>query len=161
MSTGPENTFISSVHKYLPPDLYRMKNHNQYNGGIADCWYSGSEGDLWVEYKFIKVPVRDSTLIDLTTGGNPALSYLQQEWLRARCVEGRNVGVIIGSKDGGVWCPGESWSAPLTARQFRDTLKTRRGLAEMITVTTCAKNTSRGISTKADLSYHRRLTPPK
>ena len=132
MSRGPENTFIGSVHKHLPPELYRMKNHNQYNGGIADCWYSGSEGDLWVEYKFIKVPTRDDTVINLITGKNPDISFLQQDWLRSRYGEGRNVGVIIGSKDGGVWCPGDSWDAPFTARQFRLALKTRRELAELI-----------------------------
>ena len=54
MSQGPENAFIASIHRHLPsPEtLYRMKNHNEYNGGIADCWYSGKR-DLWIEYKFI------------------------------------------------------------------------------------------------------------
>ena len=139
MSTGPENTFIGSVHKYLPPDLYRMKNHNQYNGGIADCWYSGLEGDLWVEYKFIKVPTRSGTLISLTAGKNPAISALQQEWLRGRHAEGRNIGVIVGSKEGGMWLPGTTWELPFSAQQFRDALKTRRELAEAITVTTRGK----------------------
>lgn len=132
MSKGPENTFIGSIHKHLPPELYRMKNHNQYNGGIADCWYSGREGDLWVEYKFIKVPARDDTVINLVTGKTPDISYLQQEWLGARYAEGRNVGVIIGSKDGGVWCPGLTWETPFTARQYRHALKSRRELAELI-----------------------------
>lgn len=136
MSRGPENTFIGSVHKHLPSELYRMKNHNEYNGGIADCWYSGPRGDLWVEYKFIKVPVRDDTVINLTTGKNPAISFLQQEWLRQRHGEGRVVGVIIGSKDGGVWCPGDSWDVPFSARQFRSALKTRRELAELISTMT-------------------------
>ena len=136
MSKGPENTFIGSVHKHLPPELYRMKNHNQYNGGIADCWYSGLEGDLWVEYKFIKIPARDDTVINLVTGKNPEISYLQQEWLRARYAEGRNVGVIIGSKEGGAWCPGLSWETPFTAGQYRRALKNRRELAELIVQTT-------------------------
>lgn len=132
MSKGPENTFIASVHRHLPVDLYRMKNHNQYNGGIADVWYSGKKADLWIEYKFITVPVRDETLIDLTGGRAPILSALQQKWLEDRFAEGRNVGVLVGSKFGGVWLPGINWKLPLTAAEFRASLITRAELAQMI-----------------------------
>ena len=131
MSRGPENNFISSVHKHLPAGLYRMKNHNQYNGGIADVWYSGVR-DLWVEYKFIAVPKRPETRIDLLTGKNPAISYLQQEWLRSRHGEGRSVGVIVGSKDGGIWLPGVAWDQTYTAADFLKHLKSRKELADEI-----------------------------
>lgn len=131
MSRGPENTFISSVHKHLPAGLYRMKNHNQYNGGIADVWYSGVR-DLWVEYKFIAVPKRPETRIDLLTGKNPAISYLQQEWLRSRHGEGRSVGVIVGSKDGGIWLPGVTWDQTYTTADFLKHLKSRKELADEI-----------------------------
>lgn len=131
MSKGPENTFISSVHKHLPAGLYRMKNHNAYVGGIADVWYSGAS-DLWVEYKFIVVPKRPDTAIDLLTGKNPAISYLQQEWLRSRHGEGRSVGVIVGSKDGGVWLPGTSWDQPFATKDFLRHLMSRKELADTI-----------------------------
>lgn len=131
MSQGPENTFIGSVHKHLPAGIYRMKNHNQYNGGIADVWYSGVR-DLWVEYKFIVVPKRPDTVIDLITGKNPAISYLQQEWLRSRHGEGRSVGVIVGSKDGGVWFPGLTWDATYPTKKFLSLLQTRKDLAGTI-----------------------------
>ncbi len=131
MSRGPENNFISSVHKHLPAGLYRMKNHNQYNGGIADVWYSGVR-DLWIEYKFIAVPKRPETRIDLLTGKNPAISYLQQEWLRSRHGEGRSVGVIVGSKDGGIWLPGVAWDQTYTAADFLKHLKSRKELADEI-----------------------------
>lgn len=131
MSKGPENTFIGSVHKHLPAGLYHMKNHNQYIGGIADVWYSGVR-DLWVEYKFIVVPKRPDTVIDLITGKNPAISYLQQEWLRSRHEEGRSVGVIVGSKDGGVWFPGLTWDATYPAKKFLSLLQTRKDLAGTI-----------------------------
>lgn len=131
MSKGPENTFIGSVHKHLPTKLYHIKNHNQYNGGIADVWYSGVR-DLWVEYKFIVVPKRPDTVIDLLTGKNPAISYLQQEWLRSRHGEGRSVGVIVGSKDGGVWFPGLAWDRTYTADEFRKRLQSRKDLADVI-----------------------------
>ncbi|PTT35457.1 hypothetical protein DBR23_23415 [Acidovorax sp. HMWF018] len=108
-----------------------MKNHNQYNGGIADVWYSGVR-DLWVEYKFIVVPKRPDTVIDLLTGKAPAISYLQQEWLRSRHGEGRSVGVVVGSKDGGVWFPGLAWDQPLTAADFLKKLQSRKELADVI-----------------------------
>lgn len=131
MSKGPENTFIGSVHKHLPTKLYHMKNHNQYNGGIADVWYSGVR-DLWIEYKFIVVPKRPDTVIDLLTGKAPAISYLQQEWLRSRHGEGRSVGVIVGSKNGGVWFPGLAWDQPFTTADFLKKLQSRKELADVI-----------------------------
>lgn len=128
MAKGPENTFIASVHRHLPDELYRMKNHNQYNGGIADVWYSGPKGDLWVEYKFITVPKRDNTLIDF------GLSELQKEWLGARYREGRYVAVIVGSKEGGVLCTTPpTWTTKCTAAAFRELLVSRKQLADFIT----------------------------
>lgn len=131
MSRGPENTFIAAVHRHLPVSLYRMKNHNEYNGGIADCWYS-SRSDAWIEYKFIKVPVRDGTVIDLIGGKDPSISYLQQNWLLERHREGRTIGVIVGSEKGGVWFPGDSWNTTYTAKFFREHLQTRKDLALVI-----------------------------
>lgn len=128
----PESTFITSIHRRLPVDLYRIKNNNTYNAGQADVWYSGPGGDPWIEYKFITVPVRDGTVIDLVGGKAPELSHLQQDWLRSRHVEGRTVGVIVGSKDGGVWFPGTSWDQTYTAADFRSWLLSRDALANII-----------------------------
>ena len=73
MSRKPETTFIASVHKHLPKDLYRLKNNNPFAGGIADVWYSGMKADLWVEYKFVaRVP---------KTGLAADLGELQKVWL--------------------------------------------------------------------------------
>lgn len=132
MAAKPETTFIASVHKHLPPTLYRVKNNNAYTAGIADVWYSGKGRDLWVEYKFIEVPKRPDTTIDLVSGKSPEISALQQEWLRARHEEGRNVGVVIGSKDGGIWLPGLAWSQTFQAKDFLAHLRTRKELAEEI-----------------------------
>ena len=100
MSSGPENRFIQAIHRLLPARVYRMKNHNPYVGGVADCWYSGTAGDLWVEYKLLELPKKPTTIVDLCGGSSPALSALQQEWLRNRHHEGRSVGVIIGTYTG-------------------------------------------------------------
>lgn len=131
MSRGPENTFISSVHRHLPVNLYSMKNHNQFNGGIADCWYSGKSADLWVEYKFIDVPKRADTMIDLC---NPKLlSALQQEWLESRYREGRNIAVIVGSKNGGVIFQNTDWMEPISSADFVSLLNARKSIADWIT----------------------------
>jgi hypothetical protein len=117
--SGPENTWIVGMHKHLPDHLYRMKNHNQYNSGIADVWYSGSCRDLWVEYKFVEVPKRDDTIVV------PGLSRLQAAWLASRASEGRNVAVIVGCKEGGVILHSSQWEG-LPAKTFRESILTRK-----------------------------------
>lgn len=139
MSSKPENTFITSVHKHLPESLYRQKNHNQYNGGIADVWYSGAS-DLWIEYKFLVLPKRGTTIIDLINGKDPSISYLQQKWLKDRHAEGRSVGVIVGCKEGGVWFPGVSWDTTYTTEWFRERILPRKALADLISETLSAQN---------------------
>lgn len=121
----PEGSFITGVHRYV--QSYCMKNHNEYVGGVADCWYSGKKRDLWAEYKFIVVPKRDSTMIV------PELSPLQLQWLTNRQEEGRHIKVIIGCKDGGVVLdhPME-WATGLTAKVFRERILTRPQLAAHI-----------------------------
>lgn len=128
MAAKPESAFIHSVHKYLPTDVYRMKNFNQYNGGIADCWYSGPGGDLWVEFKYVVLPARPKTSIDLTK----MLSALQVQWLGDRYVEGRNIAVVVGCKEGGVWFDRRMWEAPITAEAFRAAVVSRKEIAQQI-----------------------------
>lgn len=144
MSAHPENTFIAAVHRHLLHDLYRQKNHNQYIGGIADVWYSGVN-DLWIEYKFVSVPKRDDTTIDLINSKgkkDSAISSLQQEWLKGRHAEGRQVGVIVGCKEGGVWFPGVSWNCTYTAQWFRSQLLSRKELADLIVRLTSGRKIS-------------------
>jgi hypothetical protein len=133
MTTKPENTFIASVHRHLPPadKFYRMKNNNEYTSGVADVWYSGAL-DLWVEYKFLVLPKRDSTVIDLAGGRDPAVTDLQQAWLRGRHNEGRRVGVIVGCPTGGVWFPGLTYVTAHTVKDFKARMQSRMHLAESI-----------------------------
>jgi hypothetical protein len=132
VSAKPETTFIGGVHKRLPEAVYRMKNNNPFLGGLPDCWYSGSKDDLWIEYKFFALPKRDDTLVDLVSGKNPHLSKLQQEWLKARACEGRNVGVIVGTPEGGAWFPNLAWDCAYTARSYRASLRSKQALADLI-----------------------------
>lgn len=127
----PENAFIASVHAHLPPpsQLYRMKNHSIYTAGVADSWYSGKgtgSCDLWVEWKFVSVPARDSTPVKL------GLSALQTDWLHERYHEGRNVWVVAGSKDGGVIFRELDWEEHVTAGEFRRCLLKRKDIAAQI-----------------------------
>lgn len=119
MASGPETRFIASIHKLLPPvdEFYRMKNHNEYNAGIADCWYSGKR-DLWVEYKWVDLPARASTIIDITAGKKPSLSKLQAEWIEQRRSEGRNVWIVIGSSVGGLMFTHNMEPYPIRADDF-------------------------------------------
>lgn len=129
MSSGPENRFIASIHRLLPSGVYAMKNHNPYNAGIADCWYSTVGGDLWVEYKYLELPKRPDTLVDLCSGKNPPITRLQQEWLKARDQEGRSVCVVIGTADGGIWLPGVSWNTPRRADIMRGLIQSKKSIA--------------------------------
>lgn len=123
----PENTFIASIRKHLPKDLYVLKNNNQFHAGVPDLWISGKSADLWIEAKYIILPKRPDTLIKID------LSELQKNWLRSRFDEGRNVAVIVGSPKGGVYLEGVSWDYTHTAESFLSLLKTRQELAKRIT----------------------------
>ena len=104
-----------------------MKNHNQYNAGIPDVWYSGLERDLWVEYKFIALPKRNDTIITI------GLSALQVIWITKRREEGRNVGIIVGCAAGGVGFDGITDSKlPITTADFKNHIKSRVELANEI-----------------------------
>lgn len=124
MSSKPETTFIRGVHKYLPPQLHFEKMNNPYRSGTADCWYSGVQGDLWVEYKFLpKLAVRVDNKIDL--------SELQYLWLEGRHREGRNVAVIVGCPDGGIVLR-SPFPREITTPKFQSLLMSRKQLAEWI-----------------------------
>ncbi len=126
MSQGPETTFIKSVHRHLPKSLYVIKNHNVFNSGQPDVWYSGNAADLWLEYKFTVIPKRPDTQVTIN------LSELQKNWLRSRHAEGRDVGVVVGCKEGGAYFEGVSWDMPISADYFRKVVSSRAALASVI-----------------------------
>lgn len=134
MSSGPETRFIASVHRHLPPvtEFHREKMANPYRGGTADSWYSGDKGDLWIEWKWIELPKRDTTEIDLTAGAKPMLSMLQQDWIKNRLAEGRRVWVVVGFKEGCMIFKDTNWSIPYTAKQYRLRSWSREETADQI-----------------------------
>lgn len=98
----PENRFIQTIHRKLRPvkkqvPFYFAKLQVAGNNGFPDCWYSGTLGDLWAEYKWVSdrdFPVRDTSSITV------ALSANQRNWLNGRHKEGRQVCCIVGSPKG-------------------------------------------------------------
>lgn len=132
MSQKPETKYIARVHRELPPDVYWMKNNNDYTGGIPDVWYS-SKTDLWAEYKFVaRRPVRAAI--------NPLklLSPLQADWLKGRYNEGRKVAVIIGCPEGGLVLTDLKWEMPLSAQAFTERLISNKEVANWILEATSA-----------------------
>lgn len=131
MATKPETTFYTSVHRHLPPEneLHREKMHNPFAGGTWDFWFSGKL-DLWVEYKFVMLPKRDDTMVDIT------LSALQVQWGARRFTEGRHLAVIIGCKEGGIILRNREWEVPLSCAEFRSCIYTRVQLAEWLVAIT-------------------------
>lgn len=128
MARKLENSFIAGVHKHISPEIHCEKMANPYRGGTADVWYDGNQ-DHWVEYKFIVIPKRTETLIDITS----LLSTLQQRWLTARYNNGRKVAVVVGSEKGGVVFEGISWQQPIDAKTFQHNMQTRKEIADWIT----------------------------
>lgn len=89
-----EHGYVQSVHRALPPVVYRWKIADRYTAGVPDAWYSGPVGDVWVEWKYLpRTPTRMFK--------NP-LTPLQRRWLAARRAEGRKVAAIIGTPKGAV-----------------------------------------------------------
>lgn len=128
MARKPENTFYESVHRHFASKEvpHREKMNNPYNSGTADVWYSGKGGDAWIEYKFVVVPKRATTMIV------PDLSALQLRWLKGRHDEGRNVHVLVGCADGGVWFQRNEWESGITQADFLSRLQTRKQIANVI-----------------------------
>lgn len=134
MSAKPESQFIASVHRHLPPEheFHREKMANPYRAGTGDSWYSGTRADLWVEWKFIVLPKRPDTMIDLVGGKSPMLSVLQQEWITRRRAEGRNVWIGVGCKEGGVLLRDSTWPMAMPSKLFKLNLLTRPQIAASI-----------------------------
>ena len=121
MSQKPETKFINKVDRHIP-EVYAEKTNNPFRGGIADKWYSGDRGDLWVEYKYLpRIPMTKRIL--------PDLSPRQQLWLAERHTEGRNVAVVVGCPQGGVIYRNLEWMSPLSAAEFRLRLQDCRDIA--------------------------------
>lgn len=125
-----EPEYTRSIARLLSRDVYALKVHTSYTNGVADSWYSGSRGDLWVEWKYLKRLPRS---LDLCSGKQPILSQLQQDWLTCRHNEGRHVAVIVGIAQGGVIFPGLLWKRVIEGSDFLSFLRSKKQIADWIT----------------------------
>ncbi len=129
-----EHSYIRSIHRKLKiiPGLDIWKIRADGTNGVADCWYSGVAGNIWVEYKYVKtLPKRGSTIID-PTNTNKYLSKLQQEWLRKKHEHNISTAVILGCSLGGVILKGLEWQTPLLTEDFRQKIISNKAIASFI-----------------------------
>jgi hypothetical protein len=129
MSSTPETAFIARVHKHFVTgeEPHKEKMHNTYRGGTFDTWYSGINGDLWVEYKWLNKQPERGVFV-------PRLTPLQLRWGLDRAGEGRNVAVIVGLPSGGIVLLNPvHWRGGIHARTAYEYFRTAKEIAEWIT----------------------------
>ena len=113
----------------LPMGVYPLKLSLPYTAGVADSWYDGVFGDLWVEWKYYATLPK---VINLVSGKKPKLSKLQQDWLLERVQRGRNVAVIVASRWGGVIMRYPTWTLPMPRQTFLEQAASKHELAQRI-----------------------------
>lgn len=86
-----EHSYIKSIHNKLPSSIYKWKINDNFQGGVADAYYSGPAGDLWIEYKYLSRPPKRADTVIKT-----CLTDQQLYWLKSRQSEGRNVALVVG-----------------------------------------------------------------
>lgn len=130
-----EHGFIRSIHKKVPSSIYIWKINDNYAGGVADAYYSGNGGDLWIEYKYLKaLPAKDTTLVRF------GLSAQQKLWLSNRYKEGRKIVVVVGSPDGTVLLDlPEDWNRDMPKQEFISRAFDKQKIVSYITENTTRK----------------------
>lgn len=97
-----EHGYVRAINSRISKSVYQLKINLRFRRDVADSYYSGPGGDLWVEYKWLaKTPVNYFT---------PDLRPGQRRWLNDRYSEGRCVAVIVGTPDGGMILTNGAWN---------------------------------------------------
>ena len=109
-----EHGFIKAVHRHLSPEVYRWKIHDTYTGGVPDAFYMGPAGSLWVEYKYVKLPKRNTTIVSF------GLSILQVSWLTRAQKYGQLVAVIVGFEQSAVVVTDPQFFKSKTKRELQE-----------------------------------------
>lgn len=117
MAQKPEAKYKAKVHKHLPEYVYHQGMYTPFSAGTPDHWYSGIEGDLWVEYKWSNSMSQRLRLCNPEVK-YPMLTHKQQSWLRNRYNEGRNVAVVFACPEGSFIFVALSWEQPLEKEVF-------------------------------------------
>jgi hypothetical protein len=109
-----EHGFIKAVHRHLSPEVYRWKIHDTYTGGVPDAFYMGPAGSLWVEYKYVTLPKRSTTVVTF------GLSQLQIAWLTKAQMCGQLAVVIVGYERSAVVVTDPQLFKGMTKTQLQD-----------------------------------------
>lgn len=134
----PETRFYTNINRLLPPKsvLHRQKIDGSTDNGTPDFWYSGSENDLWVEYKWIERKKKPIAIPHLLTS-------LQFDWIQRRYKEGRNVAVIVGTPEGGQIFVNGTWDGEYPVQSF---VLSNKQIAEYIAEFCVSNDLSKGVS---------------
>ena len=136
-----EHGFIKAVHRHLSPEVYRWKIHDTYTGGVPDAFYMGPAGSLWVEYKYVKLPKRDTTTVTF------GLSMLQISWLTRAQSYGQLVAVIVGFERSAVVVTDPQYFGGLTKRQLHEEALSFQQTAGWIESHVASRGYKRGTTT--------------
>lgn len=120
-----EHGFVRSVHRQLSPDVFVWKINDKYAGGVPDAFYAGPARCLFVEYKYVKLPKRDTTLV------KTSLSEQQKLWLDRMLGMDKQVALVIGSVLGSIIID-KNWDHPIPTGLFRQHAMSTQAVAQWI-----------------------------
>lgn len=122
-----EHSFIKSVHRRLPPEIFKWKIHDTYTGGVPDVMYGGPSGILFAEYKYVpKLPIKDTTLIKTT------LAPLQIAWLERMHTCQQRAIVVIGVENKHAIILAKDFTANITKEYYTEHKVTINDLCSFI-----------------------------
>ena len=107
-----EHGFVRSVHRQLSPDVFVWKINDKYAGGVPDAFYAGPARCLFVEFKYVTLPKKETSLVRTN------LSEQQKLWLNRMLAMDKNVAVVIGSDSGGLILSSGAWNSQVTKTTF-------------------------------------------
>lgn len=113
MSRKPETTAANRVNTRVK-DCYFEKMHNPYRGGTPDFYYEGSAKSMWIEYKWYE---KKPTQWSLTSGKDPKITVLQQNWLRRAHSNRQLTAVIVAYERLYAIFPGDSWETEFASHE--------------------------------------------
>lgn len=122
-----EHGYIRSVHRHIPKEIYCWKINDNYEGGVADAFYSGEGGVLFCEYKYMPtLPKRKTTIV------TPKLSPAQLLWLKGRYSQQIPTIVVLGTPAGGVIFGHRTWESGVLREELEKYALPQKAVASII-----------------------------
>jgi hypothetical protein len=110
MATKPEARFVNGVHRYLRGEVHHESLYSPYVRGRPDQYYESFGGIILIEYKYIsRIP----------PNVYPALSTLQEQWIKRAYKHGIKTAVIVGYENHGyIYTNPDDWYLPVSRDDF-------------------------------------------